>query len=308
MLRTFSLLHLRAAFLLAMMPISTPAQIVVESFQTFDVVIPNQSTQYLLEPSFNTGAGDFLVVAVAFESVAIQDEPTPSALTFDGVDVPLIISSSNSGDQTAVFALAGVSGSGPLMFSVNGTINFPGFYAASLSGASGVETFDAVNDAVAGDFDVTLTGVSAGSYVLGAYSDQLGGNQFTDVTGDLDPVHDFGGDSGDRIGSAIAAVVAGFGDGSDLSVTFTDTATLEQQQQSPGFQNRSNFSFVAIAAAGDGELLGDVNCDGVVDLLDVGPFVDIVSRGEFSTKADIDGDDAVTLLDVGPFVDLLIGG
>ena len=55
-------------------------------------------------------------------------------------------------------------------------------------------------------------------------------------------------------------------------------------------------------------LVGDINCDGVVDLLDVGPFVDLLTTNEFSDKADINGDAIVDLLDVGPFVDLLSGG
>lgn len=52
-------------------------------------------------------------------------------------------------------------------------------------------------------------------------------------------------------------------------------------------------------------ILGDVNLDGVVNLLDVGPFVDLISNAEFQTEADIDGNGNVDLLDVGPFVDLL---
>ena len=55
-------------------------------------------------------------------------------------------------------------------------------------------------------------------------------------------------------------------------------------------------------------MLGDVNCDGAVNLLDVGPFVDLISDGEFLAKADINGDGTVNLLDVGPFVALLSGG
>ena len=54
-------------------------------------------------------------------------------------------------------------------------------------------------------------------------------------------------------------------------------------------------------------LLGDVNCDGAVNLLDVEPFVDLISSGGFSEKADINRDDTVDLLDVEPFVDLLVG-
>lgn len=53
---------------------------------------------------------------------------------------------------------------------------------------------------------------------------------------------------------------------------------------------------------------GDINCDGVVNLLDVSPFVDLVSSGGFSAKADFDNNGVVNLLDVPPFVDALVGG
>ena len=301
--KNFSVLYLGAAFLVAMLPLFAHAQITVEAFQTSEIAMPNQGTEYTLAPSFDVADGDFLVVGVTFEGDA-----TSSMLSFDGMDVPLVTSSNNGGDQTAIFVLDGVSGSGPLMFTLNDVIGFPGFYAASLSGAAGVETFGAVNTVPGpGDFNVTVAGASAGSYVLGAYTDQLGAVQFTDVSGDLDPVHEFGGASGDIIGSAIGAVVTGFGNGSDLSATFTDTATPEQAQNSPAFQNRSNFSYVAIEAADDAGLVGDVNCDGVVDLLDVGPFVELLTQGGFSPKADINGDGEVTLLDIAPFVDLILG-
>ena len=52
---------------------------------------------------------------------------------------------------------------------------------------------------------------------------------------------------------------------------------------------------------------GDINGDGVVNLLDVGPFVDLLSNGGFQPEADINGDGSVDLLDVGPFVDKLSG-
>ena len=54
-------------------------------------------------------------------------------------------------------------------------------------------------------------------------------------------------------------------------------------------------------------LLGDVNCDFVVDLLDVEPFVDALTSGEFNDKADINSDGSVNLLDVPAFIDLLSG-
>ena len=57
----------------------------------------------------------------------------------------------------------------------------------------------------------------------------------------------------------------------------------------------------------DAGLLGDVNCDGAVNLLDVGPFVELISESLFDAKADINEDGVVNLLDVGPFVALLSG-
>lgn len=54
-------------------------------------------------------------------------------------------------------------------------------------------------------------------------------------------------------------------------------------------------------------ILGDVNGDGEVNLLDVVPFVDAVTTGTYIPEADINGDGVVNLLDVAPFIDLLSG-
>ena len=53
---------------------------------------------------------------------------------------------------------------------------------------------------------------------------------------------------------------------------------------------------------------GDVNQDGAVNLLDVGPFVSAISGGSSQCEADVNVDGSVDLLDVGPFVELLSGG
>lgn len=60
-----------------------------------------------------------------------------------------------------------------------------------------------------------------------------------------------------------------------------------------------------LVVGGKPVLLGDVNCDGAVDLLDVQPFVDLLTTGGFLDKADMNQDGAVDLLDVDPFVDAL---
>ena len=63
-----------------------------------------------------------------------------------------------------------------------------------------------------------------------------------------------------------------------------------------------------VEVKGGGLLLGDVNCDGEVNLLDVAPFVDLLIGGGFEPKADINQDGFVDLLDVSPFVKILTGG
>ena len=56
-----------------------------------------------------------------------------------------------------------------------------------------------------------------------------------------------------------------------------------------------------------GLLIGDVNRDGNVDLLDVAPFVELLTNGDFQAEADINQDGVIDLLDVAPFVNLLTG-
>ena len=59
--------------------------------------------------------------------------------------------------------------------------------------------------------------------------------------------------------------------------------------------------------AADTVLLGDVNFDETVNLLDVDPFIDLLTAGTFQSEADCNEDGAVNLLDVEPIV-ILSGG
>ena len=52
-------------------------------------------------------------------------------------------------------------------------------------------------------------------------------------------------------------------------------------------------------------LLGDINLDGDVDLLDVRPFVELIQSGEFQPEGDINGDGSVNLLDIQGFLFIL---
>lgn len=51
----------------------------------------------------------------------------------------------------------------------------------------------------------------------------------------------------------------------------------------------------------------DVNRDGNVNLLDVGPFINFLSSGDYLLEADMNCDGVVNLLDVGGFVGALGG-
>ncbi len=73
------------------------------------------------------------------------------------------------------------------------------------------------------------------------------------------------------------------------------------------FSNLRVLDGQAVNVQDPGILLGDVNTDGVVNLLDVAPFVDLLTAGQFQAEADINQDQAVNLLDVTPFVEILSG-
>ncbi len=68
-------------------------------------------------------------------------------------------------------------------------------------------------------------------------------------------------------------------------------------------------SIELLSCSDDMEVIhGDVNMDGVVNLLDVGPFIDILNSGGFQAEADVNKDGVVNLLDVNPFIDVINGG
>lgn len=60
-----------------------------------------------------------------------------------------------------------------------------------------------------------------------------------------------------------------------------------------------------LATPSDGILLGDVNRDGVVDFLDISPFITVLATNGFQEEADIDQNGAVDFLDISPFIGIL---
>ena len=57
----------------------------------------------------------------------------------------------------------------------------------------------------------------------------------------------------------------------------------------------------------DPVLLGDVNLDGVVDFLDISPFIVVLSIGGNQAEADVNQDGVVDFLDISPFIVVLSG-
>jgi len=54
-------------------------------------------------------------------------------------------------------------------------------------------------------------------------------------------------------------------------------------------------------------LLGDCNLDGVVNFLDINPFIALLTSGEFLEQADCNQDGDVNFLDISSFISFLAG-
>ena len=52
-------------------------------------------------------------------------------------------------------------------------------------------------------------------------------------------------------------------------------------------------------------VLGDVNGDGIVNFLDISPFIGVLTAGDFQNEADINRDSSVSFLDISPFIGVL---
>ena len=135
------------------------------------------------------------------------------------------------------------------------------------------------------DPQATLTGNVAGSIVT---YDELEGTLTFDILGD-----NFTSDDGYV---RLANPAASQGQTLLLRVADADEAGAQLALTFIGYQ------------LGSAVLLGDVNLDGEVNLLDVDPFVKVLTSGGFQLEADVNQDGQVNLLDVDPFVAILTGG
>ena len=70
--------------------------------------------------------------------------------------------------------------------------------------------------------------------------------------------------------------------------------------------SRLHIDDISVSATPGVFLLGDVNCDGILDFADIPSFISVLQSGNFLDKADIDGNDTVDFGDIAPFIALLI--
>ena len=58
----------------------------------------------------------------------------------------------------------------------------------------------------------------------------------------------------------------------------------------------------------NGNLLGDINGDGILNILDIVALVNLVFAGEYESMGDINGDDTLNILDIVSLAYLILGG
>ena len=295
------LLFLSCGFLL--MTSNAFAQIeVVEdaSFAVGGFFIP--ATSYTAS-NFDAGINTKLVVSFAMEVTSPN-----FSVTFGGAQLTEIETSSDAsgGSHTGIFFLDGANGVRNIVVNTgSGEANGAGVFIQALSGAeTGFETSGTLGNgqAVFGDLTGTLTGISRDAHITSMFIDQ--NRDFADqtVTG-LTEVSVFGGGELDQIGSAIAQAANGTGTGGDITVTFNDLGPATESQ------SRSNASYASFAVeAGTVGIIGDVNTDGIVNFLDIAPFIGVLSMIDvFQFEADTNQDGLVNFLDIAPFIGVLAG-
>ena len=67
------------------------------------------------------------------------------------------------------------------------------------------------------------------------------------------------------------------------------------------------FDNIQVAGVVSDFLLGDVNRDGIVNFLDIAPFIGVLTASEDQAEADTNQDGVVNFLDIAPFIGILTG-
>lgn len=215
----------------------------------------------------------------------------PVILTLDGMPAPSFHASSFAPDGTLYAITFSFPNSLCTIDTVSGVVTDVGTILLDKQNGLRIPNVSFANDGQLYGF-----GIASGSVDVGLIRIDIE----TTIAEDVDP----------KLGSSGFFPVQGLGVAADGNIY---GSTLDQLVQVNldgtivpiGSASYADVRGIAGVAA---VLLGDVNCDQVVNLLDVEPFVETLGSAEFNTKADINRDGVVNLLDVSGFVDLINGG
>ena len=100
--------------------------------------------------------------------------------------------------------------------------------------------------------------------------------------------------------------LAGLTIAAGTEVTFAVDGVLENATGGPSTSIRIETFTVEIIESDDGH--GDVNLDGIVNFLDISPFITVLAAGGSpaqESQADCNGDGGVSFLDISPFIQAL---
>ena len=167
--------------------------------------------------------------------------------------------------------------------------------------------FEDLNGSTAGEKTLRfLAGVDGGTLTLTS-SNPL------DFGAAHDPLNDYvdfeSGWTGEILSVADASYFQSLWNGGKLRVDGqTGTALPADLSDYFSFADAGNgFYTMTMVEESSALVLGDVNLDGVVDFLDISPFIAVLSGGGFQGEADCDENGAVDFLDISSFIAILSG-
>lgn len=163
-----------------------------------------------------------------------------------------------------------------------------------------VTTLETIGSQESGSFNTSLGFLSAGQTIYVG----VGANE--DKGGDASNPFDFSIERAEQIGMSNGSVQIN----SSGTVTYTpnpgfsgvDTFIYQVSDDRGGFDTAS---ITVTTLPSNNFLLGDVNQDGIVNFLDIAPFIASLTGGSYKLEADMNQDGTVNFLDISGFISAL---